>query len=366
MIFHHAFGRRAFLKGTAGVGAAAFMPKFAGPALADQGEITLLTWETYQDDPWIAEYTQKTGVKIKAVRSGSIDEMFATVQSGAISPDVIYFDTGTAHRFKNAGLIVPFDAAQVANKSNIASSMDWEAKATIDGDLYALPYNWGNQPLMYDADATGGEPQSWDALWDPKYAGKVNLFDDGYVVMQMIALKVKAADPFNLTDDEFSACADALRTLRPQVNTIARGFDDALTIYAAGDAVIGYCQNISIVTKLKELGKNFAYTFPEEGTPTWLDCAVLTQRGNRKEVYDFINETLSPSWQARFIATSSNNGILSPEAAAAAGLTEADLAKTNILDQTKDGFWKKMVVSKLPEDIDRRVAMWNDFKAGTL
>ena len=31
--------------------------------------------------------------------------------------------------------------------------------------------------------------------------------------------------------------ADALRRLRPQVGTIARGFDDATTIYAAGDAV---------------------------------------------------------------------------------------------------------------------------------
>jgi len=358
--------RRTFLKSAAGLGALAALPGFATRAFADQGEITLLTWETYQDDPWLVEYTQKTGVKVRAVRAGSIDEMFATVQSGAITPDVIYFDTGTATRFKNAGLIAPFDASQVPNKSNIAASMDWEAKATIDGALYALPYNWGNQPLMYDADATGGEPQSWDALWDPKYAGKVNLFDDGYVVMQMIALKIRAADPFNLTDEEFEACADALRTLRPQVNTIARGFDDALTIYAAGDAAIGYCQNISIVNKLKELGKNFAYTFPQEGTPTWLDCAVLTERGNRKEVYDFINETLTPAWQARFISTNSNNGILSPEAAAAAGVSPEALAKTNILDQTKDGFWKKMVVSKLPEDIDRRVAMWNDFKAGTL
>ncbi len=358
--------RRTFLKSTAGLGALAALPGFAKPAHADQGEITLYTWETYHDDPWIAEYTAKTGVKIKAVRSGSIDEMFATVQSGAISPDVIYFDTGTANRFKQAGLLAPFDASQVANRSNIASSMDWEAKATIDGALYGLPYNWGNQPLMYDSDATGGEPQSWDELWDPKYAGKVNLFDDGYVVMQMIALKIKAADPLKLTDDEFEACAEALRTLRPQVNTIARGFDDALTIYASGDAVIGYCQNISIVNKLKAMGKNFAYTFPQEGTPTWLDCAVLTESGRRKEVYDFINETLSPAWQARFITTNSNNGILTPEAATAAGVSQEALARTNILDQTWDGFWSKMVVSKLPEDIDRRVAMWNDFKAGTL
>ncbi len=358
--------RRTFLTAAAGLGAATLLQIKPRDAFAGEKDITLLTWETYQDDPWIQEYTKKTGVAVNAVRSGSIDEMFATVQSGSISPDVIYFDTGTAHRFKNAGLITPFDAAQVPNMVNIDPTMDWKSQATIDGVLYALPYNWSNQPLMYNADVTGGDPMTWDALWDPKYAGKVSLFDDAYVVMQMIALKVKAADPFNMTDAEFDACAEALRTLRPQVNTIARGFDDALTLYASGDAVIGYCQNVSIVNKLKTMGKNFAYSFPKEGTPAWIDCAVLTEKGQRKEVYEFINETMTPAWQARFIETSGNNGVLSPEAATKAGLSNDVLAKTIILDQTKDGFWQRMVVSKLPEDIDRRVAMWNDFKAGTL
>jgi spermidine/putrescine transport system substrate-binding protein len=358
--------RRTFLQGAAGLGAAALISGTPARASENKGEISLLTWETYHDDPWLAEYTKKTGVRFNTVRAGSIDEVFATVQSGAVSPDVMYFDTGTAHRFKNANLIAPFDASQVPNKSYISASMNWQREATIDGSLYALPYNWGTQPLMYDAGAISGEPDTWDALWDPKHAGKVNLFDDAYVVMQMIALKIKASDPFNLTEDEFGACADALRALRPQVNTIARGFDDGLTIYASGGATIGYCQNISIVSRLQELGKNFADTFPREGTPTWLDCAVLTDRGQRKEVYDFVNETLTPEWQARFIKTSSNNGILSPEGASKAGLAPDVLTKTNILDQTKPDFWSKMVVSKLPEDIDRRVAMWNDFKAGTL
>ena len=361
------FDRRGFIAGMAGTGALSLMPGFVGRARADTGEITLLTWETYQDDPWLAEYAEKTGVKINAVRAGSIDEMYAQVRSGAIQPDVIYFDTGTAHRFKNADLIVPLDAEKVANKINVSPSMDWQDKCTIDGALYGgIPYNWGNQPLMYNKDATGEEPTTWAALWDPKYQGKVNLFDDGYVTMQMIALYVGAKDPFNLTDEEFDACAEALRKLRPQVGTIARGFDDALTIYASGDAVIGYCQNISIVTNLQGQGRNFAYTFPEEGTPTWIDCSVLTERGNRQEVYDFINASLATDWQARFIEASFNNGILTAEEAESAGVPKETLEKTNILDQSTDGFWEKMVVSQLPEDIDRRIAMWNDFKAGTL
>lgn len=335
-------------------------------ARAQTGEITIFTWETYHEDPWIAEYTAKTGVKVNVIRTGSVDEMYAQTRSGAVEADVLYFDTGSVPRYIDGGLIAPFDQSKVPNVSMVSPSMDWEKRLTVGGKLWGVPYNWGTQPLMFNRDVVGADPMSWAALWDPKYAGKVSMFDDAYITFPMIALYAGAADPFNLTDAEFDACAEALRRLRPQVGTIARGFDDATTIYASGDAVIGYCQNIAIVNDLNALGKNFGYSFPDEGTPTWIDCSILTPRGERQEVYDFINANLSRDWQARFIADSLNNGILTAEEAQAAGIPEAALKKTNVLDQATKGFWQKMVVFQPPEDIDRRLQMWNDFKAGTL
>jgi spermidine/putrescine transport system substrate-binding protein len=335
-------------------------------ASAQTNEITIFTWETYHDDPWIEEYTAATGVKVNVIRTGSVDEMYAQTRSGAIEADILYFDTGSVPRYVEAGLVGPFDATKTPNSSLISPSMDWVNRLTLDGKLWGIPYNWGTQPLMFDKDAVGDEPQTWAALWDPKYAGKVSMFDDAYITFPMIAAYVGAADPFNLTEDEFEACADALRRLRPQVGTIARGFDDAQTIYAAGDAVIGYCQNIAIVHNLNALGKNFGYSFPTEGTPTWIDCAILTPKGERQEVYDFINANLTREWQGRFITKSFNNGVLTEADARTAGVPEDILVKTNVIDQATDGFWKKMIVLQPPEDIDRRLQMWNDFKAGTL
>jgi spermidine/putrescine transport system substrate-binding protein len=357
--------RRTVLAGLAGASATAL--GWSGQARAQAGgEITILTWETYHDDPWIQEYTQKTGVKVNAVRAGSVDEMYAQTRSGAIKPDILYADTGSVPRYKDAGLIEKLDATKVPNRSRISPSMGWEKRLTIDGALWGLPYNWGTQPLMFDRSVVGQEPTSWSARWEPKYAGKVSLFDDAYVTMPMIALRVGAADPFRLTDEEFEKCAEALRTLRPQVGTIARGFDDATTIYAAGDAVIGYCQNVAVVHALNAKGKDFAYSFPAEGTPTWIDCALVTPQGQRPEVYNFINANLDPAWQARFIENSLNNGILTVADAEAAGLAPDVLKKTNVLDQEAAGFWDKMRVMEPPEDVDRRLALWNDFKAGTL
>jgi spermidine/putrescine transport system substrate-binding protein len=357
--------RRQALKLAAGSAAATLAaPLVAKHALAAQ-EITLFTWETYHEDPWIAEWTKKTGVPVKVVRTGSVDEMFAQTQSGAIQADILYFDSGSFKRYKDAGLIAPFDASKVSNANTVTAGLKWEERNSIDGKVWGLPYNWGTQPLMFDESAMSA-PDSWAALWDPKNAGKVNMFDDAYITFPMIAMYAGAKDPYNLTDAEFDKCREVLKVLRGQIRTIARGFNDAEQSYAAGEATIGYCQNISIVFNLQNKGKKFNYSFPKEGTPTWIDNAVLTPKGARDEVYQFISDNLTPEWQSRFINFSFNNGILTSEAAKKSGMADDVLKKTNVLDQDDPNFWPRMSVFMAPESIDKRLEIWNDFKAGTL
>lgn len=361
----HTIARRDLLALTGASAVALAAPAIVKPARADD-EITIFTWETYHEDPWIAEWTGATGIKANVIRTGSVDEMFAQARSGAVEADILYFNSGSFQRYVAAELIAPIDLAKVPNAVNVTPGLKFEQRNTIDGKLYGIPYNWGTQPLMFNKDAVKEGSDSWKALWDPQWEGKVNLFDDAYITFPMIALYAGARDPFQLTEAEFEACREALIALRPQVRTIARGFNDAEAIYAAGDAVIGYCQNIAVVFNLNAKGKNFGYSFPKEGTPTWIDNAVLTPRGERDAVYRFINDNLTLPWQARFIEFSNNNGVLTDFAARQAGLSDAVLIKTNIIDQGSPDFWPKMAIFVAPEDIDRRVQMWNDFKAGTL
>ena len=357
--------RRSLLKASSAVAATAlFTPAVIRKAWAAE-TITLLTWETYHDDAWVEEWGKANNTEVKAVRIGSEDELFSQPFSGAIQPDILYVEIGSLPRFKAGNVIKEIDVSKVANASTITSKLDWKAYTNVDGQTMGIPYNWGTQPLMYNADKVK-EPDSWAALWDTAHAGQVNMFDDCTITFPMIALYVGAKDPFNLTDAEFDACADALRALRSQIRVIAKGFDDASAIYAAGDAVIGYCQNVAVVTSLQRKGFNFKYALPKEGTPTWIDCASISPQGDRPIVYKFINDNLTAEWQARFIKASTNNGVLNAKTARDAGLTEDELKVTNILDSDAPDFWEKLVVYQKPEDLDRRLQLWNDFKAGTL
>jgi spermidine/putrescine transport system substrate-binding protein len=369
----HPLSRRRVLGAGLALGGAAFLAacssdQKASPQTTDiqpnTGTVTLMTWETYHDKPWLDDYRSKTNVEIKSIIVGSGDEMFAKAQSGTVTPDILIFDSSLIPRFVKAGMVAPLVDSRLRNLGVISPGLNWRANNTFDGQLYGVPYNWGTQPLMYNAETIPTAPDSWAALWDPAYRGKVVLFDAADVTIPMVALYVGAKDPYHLTDEEFDKVRTALQDLRPQVRTIAKGFDDAVNIYAAGDGVIGYCQNISVVNTLNNSGKRFAFSLPTEGVPQWQDNAIVTGAGQRQEVYDFIDATLAPTWQATFIEASTNNGILSADEARKARVPDPVLAETNILSEQDPAFWSTMRPLQDPESIAKRLEVWNEFKAG--
>lgn len=336
----------------------------AGEGAGEKTTLKFITWETYDEQPWLDEYTKKTGVKLERVVAGSVDELFTKTKSGSVKFDLTMPDSGSIQRYKDAGIIEPLDLSKLKNVDNITDGLPWKDFATIDDEVWAIPYNWGTQPLMYNADEIKTAPTSWQILWDPQYKGKVAIPDDAYITIPMISLAIGQEDIFNLDDAGYSELRDAMKDLRTQVTTLSTGFNDQLNQFANGQAVVGYCQNISEVFNLQDDGHNIQYVFPDEGVPQWADCFSITPAGKQSQVaYDLIDEHFTVPWQSRFIEFSFNNGILSAENGKK-GVKSDVLAKTNILDQDEPGFWDKMVTFQQPENFDKRIELWNEFKTG--
>jgi len=80
---------------------------------------------------------------------------------------------------------------------------------------------WGPDPLLFDAAAFAQAPDSWAVFWDPKYKGKLSVWDDlSTVYMAAQVLGYDKPDPsqlYNLTDDQLAAVRKKLIELKPNI-----------------------------------------------------------------------------------------------------------------------------------------------------
>lgn len=352
-------------------GAATLLGGTMGAAIAadgaelepDKGSVTILTWETYHPQEMLDAYAAETGVEVNQITAGSVDEMFARAQASADEIDLVFFDAGNVGRYLEAGLLHPFDASLVPNVENIAAGLPWEDALSADGNLYGLPYNWGTQPLVWSIEAFPEAPTSWSVLWDPEYAGKVTMPDDSYIGVAMIALAAGVENPYDMSDEDFETVRQALADLRPNLKTLTTGYNDAEQLYATGETVVGYLQNVAVVNSLNADGEKFAYGYPVEGTPFWIDGTMLLRGGHRQEVYDFVNHTLGIPWQTEMIGATGNAGIIDYDVAEEYVDAEV-LAGTELPNLTDPDFWEAMSPLVEPNRFDERIAIWNEFKVG--
>jgi spermidine/putrescine-binding protein len=347
--------------------------------------LNVLTWDGYDEPEWLEEFERESGIKVNATNVGSPAEMFSKVKANPGQFDVVLATAGWFPQYVEAGLLEEIDPGRVPNMKEIKLGFPWEEATSVEGKLYGILYNWGDQPLAWIPEGvkgldlskyenSRGELDDWNVLWDPALKGKVSVFDDPTSVEPMVPLALGFKNPYNLNEEEFEAFEKKLMELRPQVKRLTTGYDDQTAQLAAGEASIAYLNIISIASALKKDGVTLAVNNTvKQGVPAWSDNLAITKEGGANKldaVYRFINASLEPKWQARFIATSANSGTLNYEQATSpeakkAGLNQAKLEET-LIPATKagDAFFSKMKFFQPVEDLEKRLNVWNEFKLG--
>ncbi|MFN8215515.1 MAG: extracellular solute-binding protein [Solirubrobacterales bacterium] len=347
--------------------------------------INLLTWEGYHEPEWLEEFEQETGIKVNATNVGSPAEMFSKVKASPEQYDLILNTSGWFPQYVADELLEPIDKSKVTALKNIKLGFPWEEVDSVEGTLYGVLYNWGDQPLAWVPKAieglnlkkyenSKGELDNWNVLWDPQLKGKVSIFDDPTSVEPMVPLALGFENPYQLDEEEFEAFENKLFELEPQVKRLTTGFDDQTAALASGEASVAYLNIIAIQSTLHKEGKELEVNhLVKGGVPAWSDNYAITKAGGGNKlaaIYKFINYTEEPAWQARFIGSTANSGTLNYEQATSPeakqqGLTPEKLEET-LIPATKlgDAFWKEMKFFQPVEDLERRLNVWNEFKLG--
>src|SRR6266702_6981924 len=184
--------------------------------------LNLLVWEGYADPSFVHGFEEQYHCKVSASYMGSSDELVAKLRGGSAGNyDVISPSSDVASSIATAGLATPLDLAKIPSYRQLSPQLTSLPLVRTNGQVYGVPFMWGPDPIIYDTTAFAQPPDSWTVLWEPKYKGKVSVWDDlPTVYMAAQVLGYDKPDPshlYNLTDQELDAVKKKLLELKPNV-----------------------------------------------------------------------------------------------------------------------------------------------------
>jgi spermidine/putrescine-binding protein len=184
-------------------------------------------------------------------------------------------------------MVAELDYSTMPETKNIGQVYLDKTDVFDPGHSHSVPYQAGIAGILYNTKMVGDtEIDSWDDLWDEKFADQM-VMPDSVRDAFMIALK-KDGHSLNSTDEnEIKAAADALKAQKPLVYKYAN--DSARDLLANGSAAVGVVWN-GEYQYTKDLNEDVEFVVPKEGTEFFIDSWVIPKEAvNRENAEAWIN-----------------------------------------------------------------------------
>ena len=182
-------------------------------------EINVYNWGEYISDgeggsvDVISEFEKLTGIKVNYNMYDSNEDLYAKLKSGGVNYDVIIPSDYMAERLKNEGLLQKLDYSVITNYEGIGD--EYKNLFFDENNEYTVAYTGGMVGLIYNTTMVSEKPDSWSAMWDPKYSGEILTFNnsrDAFGVAQyLLGYDVNSTNP-----DEWRAAEEKLKEQKPQ------------------------------------------------------------------------------------------------------------------------------------------------------
>ncbi|GHV37807.1 spermidine/putrescine ABC transporter substrate-binding protein [Clostridia bacterium] len=240
-----------------------------------------------------AAFEQLTGIHVNYTTFDSNESLYAKLKSGGAHYDVIIPSDYMIGKMAREGLIAPLNLDNIPNFNLVGD--EYRGRSYDPEDMYSVPYMWGYVGIIYNTTMVDEEPDSWNALWDSRYAGNILMFDNSRDAFG-IALK-KLGLSLNPDDEaQIDAAAKELLAQKSVVQAYVmdqifdkmEGGEAALAPYYAGDAV----------TMIDE-SPDLAFAVPKEGTNYFVDAMCIPSDSANSEAAEmYINFLCEPEVSA--------------------------------------------------------------------
>lgn len=325
------------------------------------GELNFMVWEGYTDTLFTKPFEEACGVKVNATYMGSSDDLVAKLRAGgAQTIDLVSPSSDAITQIITANLAMPLDLARIPSYNELMASFRGLSLARKDSSVYGVPWAFGPNPLIYDTTKVTPAPDSWGALWDRKYRGKLSLQDD-IASLWMVAqyLRLDSTDQthlYNLSDAELAQVKAKMLELKPNVRKYWATAGDMIQLFQSGEIVAGEGWPL-MTAQLRAAGFPAGEVIPKEGTTAWADHWVMTSGAkNLDAAYAWLEYASQPFTQKLLadvtnyiVANPGAKAYMSPEQVA----TQRDIADYG----TKVNFWQ------WSPRRDKYQEVWNEVKS---
>ena len=288
---------------------------------ARQSILKVYNWADYIDESLLSEfeewYYEQTGEEVEVVyQLFDINEiMLAKIERGKEDFDVACPSEYIIERMLKNDLLLPInkDFGSTSNYLDNVAPYIKEVFSKIDGggknpNDYAVGYMWGTTGFLYNTRyVTEEEVDSWSALWNPKFKGKLfvkDAFRDVYSPLLIYANEERIASGevtidelmHDSSDESIAIVEELLKKTKPNVAGWEADFGKEmmtkekalLNLTWSGDAVWA-------MEEAADVGVELDYTVPKEGSIVWFDGWVIPKYAkNTKAAAYFINFMCKP------------------------------------------------------------------------
>ena len=322
---------------------AAFFALCVGTALA-KDTLRILAFSGYADHDWVVQFEKQFNATIDVTVIDTDDALWDKLSKNS-GQDFDVFATNTAElqRYIDKGIASPINLEHIPNVRNQLPRFQAMTKSPgimrLDKS-YAIPYTYSEMGLIYDKKQFDKPPKTMAEMWDPKYKGKILLYDGTTHNFSFTALVLGIQNPFQLSDENFRKVVSKLVELRDNEPRYYTSPEDGAKEFRENKVALMFGNfGTQQVKKLQDVGASIGYVLPVEGSLAWLDCwAISSATKNRALAEQWINFTLSAPIAA----------ALSERQSLANTLTKSSIKPTDKI------LWLEPV-----EDAEKRTRLWD-------
>ncbi len=330
----------------------------SGSVETDSKQVIVYNWGEYLDPDVIDLFKEETGIEVIYDEYETNETMYPKIESGAAEYDVVCPSDYMIQKMIENDLLAEINFDNVPNYKNIDPNYYKQSKEFDPENRYSIPYCVGTVGILYNKSMVEEPVDSWNILWNEKYADNI-LMQDSVRDAFMVALKKLGYSMNSTNEKELVKAKEALIQQKPltqayvvdQVRDKMIGNEAAIGVIYSGEAIYSQREN-----------ENLEYVIPKEGTNVWIDSwCILKNAPNKENAEKFINFLCRPDialMNFEYITYST------PNMEARKLIEDEDIRNSEIAFPDLSQYSKLETFQYLGEDADKMYnALWKEVKS---